>query len=97
MNTITVKLKQGLLLGGKPQLEAVIRESTMGDLREAHENFSDDSSAGAEMVRLQIVSIGGIEGPITQAMFDKITVTDFDRLQKAADELEARGREDAEG
>ncbi len=96
MDTITVQLKQGLELGGKPQLEALIREATVGDWKEAHGNFSDDALAGTEMVRLQVVSIGEIKGPLTQGEFDKITLPDLERLQKAADELEARGREDAE-
>lgn len=95
-DTITVKLKRGLLLDGKPQTEAVLREATVGDWMGSHDLFGDDKTAGGEIVMRQVVRIGDIEGPLIRDTFDKLTLADLERLTTAAGELESRGRESAE-
>lgn len=95
-DTVTVKLKRGLLLDGKPQTEAVLREATVGDWTAAQELFDGDTTTAAETVRQQIIRIGEIGGPPTREVFDKLTLSDLERLTKAAEELESRGRAGAE-
>ena len=91
-DTITVKLKRGLLLDGKPQTEAVLRESTVRDTLEARKASDDPVIAGAEMIRRQILRIGEIE-LINDDAFGNLTTTDLEILEKASSELEDRGRE----
>lgn len=94
MDTIKVKLKTGLQLDGKAQTEAVISESTVGAMLEAREQSEDDTTIGALIIMSQIQSIGDIKGPLDRTLFDKLTTSDLERLQKAADEVDNRGRKD---
>lgn len=97
LNTTTVKLANGLLLGNKPQTEAVLRESTVGDMLAANEEAYDDAAAGALMIARQIVSIGEIQGPFDRTLLDKLSSRDMEQLEQADRELASRGREDGPG
>lgn len=94
MEEITVTLKSGLMLGGRSQTEAVLRESTVGDLVAAYEETDSDAIAGFLIIAAQIVRIGEIEGPLDREMLGGLTAADMARLEKAVAELDARGRED---
>ena len=93
MVTEKARLKRGLELGGKPQLDAVVRESTVGDLIEARElSGGDEEQMGIFLVMGQTVSIGEIEGPFSLELFGKLTTADLELLQEAAEKADSRGR-----
>ena len=94
LKIIEVELKNGLLLGGRPQTKAVLRESTVGDMLAAGEETDDDAAAGALMIALQLQRIGEIEGPFDKALLDKLSNTDMELLEQADAELNRRARED---
>ena len=101
MATTTVTLKHGLKLDDKPQLEAVLREPTAGDVIDATEGsekviFTGDgyeliaspTIVGSLVLCQQIVRIGEIEGPLTMAMLKKLSAADFKLLQDSANTLD---------
>lgn len=99
--TIKVPLKHGLTLGDKPQMEAELRELTVGDILEAgeeseklvlgndgYELVQSPTLMGSHLLRRQIVRIGAIDGPFTLGQLKKLHPEDFARLQAAAQSLE---------
>ena len=96
METATVNLREGIKLGDRPQKTAVVRESAVEDLLAAYDLSDDERIVGAEILMRQIVSIGEIKGPLDRATFGRLTTADMERLQKAADEVDRRAREDAD-
>lgn len=102
MASITVTLRHGLKLDEKPQLAAVLRSVTAGDIIEAGEEseklvIAADGPAlvqsptltGAHLLRRQVVSIGEIQGPLTLGQLKKFDPEDFQALQAAAATLDA--------
>lgn len=102
MAQVNVTLTHGLKLDEKPQLEAVLRSVTAGDIIEAGEEsekvvFTADGPVlvqsptltGAHLLRRQVVKIGEIPGPLTLGQLKKLDPEDFQALQAAAATLDA--------
>ncbi len=96
-----VKLTTGLKVGDKPQITAILRQLTTGDLIDANKEsekviatptgytlLTSNAELGVNILRRQIVKIGEIEGPITLETFRKLSTEDFEILQQAAENLD---------
>ncbi|MGE0487316.1 MAG: phage tail assembly protein [Gammaproteobacteria bacterium] len=108
MSTAThpVTLARGLLLDGRPQTEAEIREATLGDILDASREaevlvqgpdgpclVASPALLGVAVLAKQIVRIGEIEGPLTLTELRRLSADDYDRLQLATEQLRAASLE----
>ncbi len=110
MTTKVVKLVHGLKLGEEKQLVAELREPTAGMLREtrlASERVAmtekgpvllpSPAMARAELLRRQIMKIGGIPGnPLSLDLFDELSGTDLKLLEDAAVEMDEHALKEVE-
>lgn len=96
-----VTLVDGLKIGEEIHREAVLREATAGDMIEATEDSEmpvmtpegyqllvSNTRVGVNMLCRQIVSIGGHPGPLTLAEIKKLSATDLNLLNQAAESLQ---------
>ena len=101
MAKITFKIKHGLKLEGKPQLEVTLREPDAGMIREsrvASERLMNTkegpilvpspSLARTELLRRQILKVGGIPGPIPEGIFDQLSGVDLALIEAEAIKLD---------
>jgi phage FluMu protein gp41 len=99
---VTVHLEKGLTIGGVTHTEAVIRETTAGDIIDASEEserlfptpegyelVQSPSQTAMNTLRRQIVSIGEIEGPLELAVLKKLSGDDLAEIQIKAQTLDA--------
>lgn len=102
MTTIKCILKKGLRIGEEVHTEAEIREATVGDMIEAAEEservvntldgfqlLASPTLVGINVLRRQIVKIGGHPGPLTLGEIKKLDPLDLNLLQMEAQRLEA--------
>jgi phage FluMu protein gp41 len=86
-------LKHGLKIGTDVYREFVMREALAEDVFMAER----DADAGkpltfaAEMMALQLVSVGNYKGPFTRGMIGTLRQADYRRLREAQAELDLMG------
>lgn len=98
----TVKLKHGLKLEGKPQLDAELAEPTAGMIRAARKAgerlmqtpdgpmlVPSPSEIRSELLRLQILKIGAIPAnPLPEDLFASLSGFDLHLLEQKAIEID---------
>lgn len=101
MSQTTVTLRHGLKLGDKPQLEAVLREMTVGIVIDAYADaeklvltadgwqlVQSPVMVGVHALRRQIAKVGDIAGPLELSQIKMLHPEDFALLQAAATALD---------
>lgn len=101
MATIKVRLNNGLRVGEKMHIDAEIREASVGDMLDAAEEserlvntpdgyqlLASPTMVGINILRRQIVAIGGHPGPLTLGEIKKLDPSDLNLLQAEAQKLE---------
>ena len=92
----TVTLRRGHILGSQAQTVAVVRSQSVDDALRIAE-IGNEAKKVAEMVRLRIVNIGEIKGPLSEDQFRRLESDDYTRLRVAIElldrELMARSEE----
>src|SRR5207249_7658871 len=83
----TVPLRRGLNLGASAQTVAVVRSQSVDDALRIAE-ISNEAKKVAEMVRLRVVNIGEIKGPLSDDQFRRLESDDYTRLQVAIELLD---------
>jgi len=103
MATVTVELARGLEVGEVRHTLAEVRGATVGDMLDAAEEgerlvrtpdgdfrlLASAELVGVSLLRRQIVRIGEHPGPLTLGEIRRLDAGDMERLQRAAQELEA--------
>lgn len=109
MRTVNVALEKGLTIGEAEYRDAVVRESSVGDILDATEEserlrntpsgyqlLASPTLTAMHLLRRQIMRIGEYQGPLTLGELRKLSSTDIGLLQGAAQAIDAASAREAE-
>lgn len=91
------ELKHGMSIEGVVQKHFVMREAMVADLlsAEMEADVSKPLNFSAQLMLLQLVSIGSFKGPFTEGMIRRLRTADWRLLRAAQAEVEGLGEDEA--
>ncbi len=93
MNTAAGTLPNGLVLDGVTHKDFVLREASVGDMldAEAVADVNRPLTFNAQMMAVQLVSVGTFNGPFTIGMIRSLKPADYRELRAKQMVLDALG------
>jgi len=95
MDSITASFRRGITIGNVTHHQFELRAPSVGDLLDAEMECPTSRLLGyqAALAAKVMTRLGNYEGPITSAMFRRLSSGDFAILQKALNEAEQLGED----
>lgn len=93
MTTVAGTLPHGLVIEGVTHKEFVMREASVGDLLDAESeaDVTQPLTFNAQMMAIQLVSVGTFNGPFTIGMIRTLKPSDYRALRAKQMVLDALG------